>query len=1572
MYAPLVVTSDRNANLVGEGAAQYRLSLDSNGRGVATQYFGNNGVINNTDGLGLNLIEIQGYRPDANGVEQNGVVGTTTFFGKEFLFDQNENLSYLPGDETRIVKMALGNNGYITTEHEYVNGDTGQKVGLMWNEHGEVIKNGQLTLINPDKNISVIDSNGNKLNLPLTMDGNIQHIGNFNRLDVQGEVPIPEETQQGIKLSAPGTDAGHGAGEFPNMLERVLGTSDIRSLKGDLQFNLSPNVQMVDQQTTGWFGNSMIDLHGTPLHGVIDNGPDKIGTIVFSSEGQIKGLDGLVHKNEWVSFDDNQNAQNGTGWTAKKLEGGQQIAWGFTYTDQNGKAMFVQNVDQVDFTNGKLTFTNPELKQDANGKWYSPLLGMDSQGNTFNARLVPGNITVSGKDQTVNMSNINGAFRLDLTSSRMPLGQPYLGWAAIFNNPATSTSNANASPSGYVFHAAANHLQSLDGYNASSEVGVIQFNLNPKSSLDFGATQWYGDTALYTLGKLTGTINNPSQEQVGIRTIEGVNGNHLFKFDTNQNLEMFDGNGQSVTTRDWIDPTMMQSIRSVAKDQVYGAENLDNTHSNATEQVREGLAEMGAALNNPNGPDNVAFNDAYKKFVDFKNSIPVYELAAANKGGFLNLGQGWTEFYGTKGNWGDIGNFLSRGTHTIGAGLDFVYGMGVGAYGQVSGNWTPYNLAMSKFNRNMAEGIAALAPSDMYYNAVRANSELLIGEDGGYKAIDISNANPYQWQMEQYGGQFNMATDKEGDFSTVDRRWWALMEVAPALKSAFGSQGVDQLMSGDAEWSQELKASSDWKAKTAGQLLGIGQMATEVLIFGKFNNMTGLFGASAAEGTIAATARAGVEGAAETGTRVGMAEAAGAAVGETLMRVPVLGEGGLLTLAKNGSEVLSGVLKLSPEASSTMLGLGVTAALGGGPIGAGVNMANNGVSLSNFGTGYAGGALATVGAYSVAAGPSSQIALAGREGMSLYSAVAANSALSTAGMLTLANGGSLLLNQHFLTREQNLALGTITFGTSLFAGVLTTRIAQAKEELNIAAKAYDKALKSENGGLEEFGALQEAREKLTDLESTGSGIAAKMISSGIGMGNSMMAINNVMDEPNIRDNPNASIGAWRLSAGSFIGWDFAPDDKDQNENLKNPKAPELKSGGFDPVFGFVGGMALAGFGMGGEALAEKAALNKTYAKYITMATGAAAVNVARGYIVNKYFDHGSLSDYIKNKSWKDAGVGLLVGLGGAGIKQGITSLNLIEGTNPWSWESTWKGKLFDVGVYTGSSLIGGKVAREAGRENYGNFKDYAPLIDLGIGAGAGWMTASSVKWANSIAFGKSAQMGGANGGRLQRIMGSSYSPFYSYSAELTGKAAKAGIEAIPEAIDSDGSLMLGQYLSNVATAGTVGRVALASGAGVFAGDLAYWADPNKGKQGHTLDEYLNFGQNAGALLGLLAIARPALGLWSREDSTISLRNMATRPDLAVKMSIATALDFGAMMPAWKLIQAPGDVLIKTAAHYTGRLVGAGSPDDFSAVWEKSREEAYSDVDVSQAGFNKTVTDGFSMGYKLGPYNGRFH
>ena len=201
---------------------------------------------------------------------------------------------------------------------------------------------------------------------------------------------------------------------------------------------------------------------------------------------------------------------------------------------------------------------------------------------------------------------------------------------------------------------------------------------------------------------------------------------------------------------------------------------------------------------------------------------------------------------------------------------------------------------------------------------------------------------------------------------------------------------------------------------------------------------------------------------------------------------------------------------------------------------------------------------------------------------------------------------------------------------------------------------------------------------------------------------------------------------------------------------------------------------------------------------------------------------------------------------------------------------------------------------------------------------------------------------------------------------------KTGTGEMKSAIGADG-LSLGQYIKNVISERTIRRVATGAGIGAGIGGIDYALDPNKldengyARHGHSLADYLAFGAQAGALLSLLAIARPALNYWSRQDKAIGLVKLGSRPDLAVKMSIAAALDFGAMMPAWKLVQAPVDI----GVHEMAQTLHWEVTTNKQGIFAQSREKAFAEMDASPEAFDKTFTEGLSNGYKLGPLLGLF-
>ena len=646
----------------------------------------------------------------------------------------------------------------------------------------------------------------------------------------------------------------------------------------------------------------------------------------------------------------------------------------------------------------------------------------------------------------------------------------------------------------------------------------------------------------------------------------------------------------------------------------------------------------------------------------------------------------------------------------------------------------------------------------------------------------------------------------------------------------------------------------------------------------------------------------------------------------------------------------------------------------------------NGQNWKNAVVGFGAGAALPVGLYVALGGPGTEFAEITSKGAIRPWAVVGNSLIHTAGTLTFANAGLFMLNGKPLTGQQNLALGMFTFGGGIIArgaGAWEASNAFKVNQLAELSKARDVlGVRAGVGAMEDEAsqmAFQSAQKTVATLEklqlqspgafNIGLLKAAKIFSAGIGFGNTMAAVNNVLYEPAIRNNENAhkGISPWELTRKSFIGWDF-----DTNEDRT-----EIQDGGFNFTRGALMGSALAGFSMLGTALEGNKALtmsiggrNIALGKYITMAGGGAAVNLIRGGFMtwreSKQLGDEKFSvwDYLfSRRGAADAAIGGLIGLGGAYLKTELPSSWFV---NSETGAVTWKDKLFNVGVYTMSSVGGGLAARNLG----GGWEKYDHLggpfgalgIDALIGFGAGWVTASSVKWANSIVWGKTEQPGEVKtGGGWQKFWGSEWQP-YTYDGYQ--KAIDSSI------FDSDGSLMLGKYLNRVATWGTAGRLAGGTAFGALGGGLVYWMDPTLNKAhtpGHTLGDYITFGAKSGLLLSLLAIARPVLGWWSRGDNSMGLWTLSKRPDIAVKMSIAAALDFGAMMPAWKLVQAPVDILVRSGAQ--GLRLEKTEPG--VGILSQARNEAFSEMNVSAEGFNKTVIDGMVNGYKLGPLLGIF-
>ena len=157
-----------------------------------------------------------------------------------------------------------------------------------------------------------------------------------------------------------------------------------------------------------------------------------------------------------------------------------------------------------------------------------------------------------------------------------------------------------------------------------------------------------------------------------------------------------------------------------------------------------------------------------------------------------------------------------------------------------------------------------------------------------------------------------------------------------------------------------------------------------------------------------------------------------------------------------------------------------------------------------------------------------------------------------------------------------------------------------------------------------------------------------MASSGISFGDSMVGINNVLYEKNIRNNTADGLGAWGLSGRSFVGWNFATDSltgdfKKGTSDINN----------FDnySLMGAVGGAAIAGVGLVGRASLGMSDVS-------SMALGGATVNVGRGFTDNwrnnpKGAFNGSswdeAKDYFKSGQWTlDALVG-----GGFGTTAGV-------------------------------------------------------------------------------------------------------------------------------------------------------------------------------------------------------------------------------------------------------------------------------------------------------------------------------
>ena len=619
----------------------------------------------------------------------------------------------------------------------------------------------------------------------------------------------------------------------------------------------------------------------------------------------------------------------------------------------------------------------------------------------------------------------------------------------------------------------------------------------------------------------------------------------------------------------------------------------------------------------------------------------------------------------------------------------------------------------------------------------------------------------------------------------------------------------------------------------------------------------------------------------------------------------------------------------------------------------------------------------------------------------------------TVGTLVFANGGSLLLNQQWLTWQQDVGLAAFTFGGSRLAEKLVGNVLRLERaagdvvkltnEVNV-LKAAEAAKAGEGEVVAKGEELAAAEAKLQEAQANWEALKkgtwasryspltkalSKTIANGIGLGNLSVALNNVEYEQDIRKG-NIDFkkinGIADFDTRSFfgLGANFHPDEKTGKFTADDYASFK----GFSP-FGLVGGTLLSGIGLGGDALA-----GKWWGKYITMPLGGATVNVIRGAGIDYNNKGGDFTDYLLkreriNDALIGAGVGLLFAFGKAGVSKWSKSILSEESAASRYQKLLAKmvgGKGYNIAAYTVSSMVGGAAARNFGWQKYNNFQgSSAYLIDAVIGSTAGWVTTSAVKWANGIAFGESApNMEGTKGAlgylgrpgeKIEKWL-SKLSPFsYQYS------------DALKDAIGSDGRVSLGmlvKYAKNVFIRDgkwTLRRIALGSAMGANGGLVAYWLDPNKDKitdkdgkplEGHTLVDYLLYGAAAGGLLSLLAIARPVLTYWSREDKALSLLRLSTRPDIAVKTSIASAFDFAAMMPMWKLLQAPVDTWVKAGALYSG--LEPKDTSKYAGSWSQARAEAFdvnSGFNASLKTFKDAAASGLPTGYKLGPFLGIF-